>query len=516
VTIWDGNSGQALRTVDAHNGGITEIIFSQDGAYLVTTSIDTTAKVWDFRAITGGSANQELLTLTGHSALVANTRFSPDQTLLATSAGDGIVKIWFLESNSKGMLSGREWLTLAGHKGPIFGLDFSPDGQTLGTASIDGTVRVWDLSPVRELLTLVGDADLVRSVIAFNPNGTRLAVASRSGAKVWDVDTSLAAASGRSLFNLSTAGEMTEVNDIAFNPAGSRLVTANSNNTATVWDADTGKELFTVGGPAPRRSNLELSGVIAVAFSPDGKRLATASHDGTAKIWDMATQQEFLTLTGHPENVTGKPFEGALDVAFSPLLDDQKILLATAGTDGTAKIWDSYSGELLLTVSIGKLIVRGVAFNPTGTQLVTAGEDGAVNVWDISEVLNKDAAATLDTGTKSIRPIHTFPAALGDAWDTSFSPDGSFVVGGGDNGIVKVWDATTNQELLTLTGPGANSVAFTPDSKRLAVARDDGTVHFYVLPIEELVDLAQSRVTRSLTTEECQQFLHVDECPASP
>jgi len=35
----------------------------------------------------------------------------------------------------------------------------------------------------------------------------------------------------------------------------------------------------------------------------------------------------------------------------------------------------------------------------------------------------------------------------------------------------------------------------------------------HVLPIEELIALARSRVTRSLTTNECQRYLHIEQCP---
>ena len=58
-------------------------------------------------------------------------------------------------------------------------------------------------------------------------------------------------------------------------------------------------------------------------------------------------------------------------------------------------------------------------------------------------------------------------------------------------------------------------VSFSPDGKRLAVGAVSG-VYVFVLPIEDVVALAKSRLTRTLTTEECQQYLHVAECPVEP
>jgi WD40 repeat protein len=56
-------------------------------------------------------------------------------------------------------------------------------------------------------------------------------------------------------------------------------------------------------------------------------------------------------------------------------------------------------------------------------------------------------------------------------------------------------------------------IAFSPDGTRLATASADSTVQLYPLNIEALVALARTRVTRSLTPEECQKYLHVEKCP---
>jgi len=99
-----------------------------------------------------------------------------------------------------------------------------------------------------------------------------------------------------------------------------------------------------------------------------------------------------------------------------------------------------------------------------------------------------------------------------------FSPDGKRLATASYDGTAKVWDAASGQELLALTEHTASlsSVAFSPDGKRLVTASWDKTVREYILPVEELIALAQLRVARALTLDECKKYLHWDECPTRP
>lgn len=78
----------------------------------------------------------------------------------------------------------------------------------------------------------------------------------------------------------------------------------------------------------------------------------------------------------------------------------------------------------------------------------------------------------------------------------------------------EAWTAKS-PEILILRGHRASvvDVVFDPDGDRLASASADGTIRVYVLPLDELITFAESRLTRTWTPDECQQYLR-DRCPA--
>jgi WD40 repeat protein len=70
-------------------------------------------------------------------------------------------------------------------------------------------------------------------------------------------------------------------------------------------------------------------------------------------------------------------------------------------------------------------------------------------------------------------------------------------------------------EQLALNGHASQltGLAFSSDDARLATTSRDGTVRLDALRLEDLIKIARSRLTRSLTEQECQKYLHLDACP---
>ena len=67
----------------------------------------------------------------------------------------------------------------------VEGVAYSPDGTLLATASRDGAARVWDATTSQELTILVHRTPVV--AVTFSPDGSLLATASGLMGKVWDL-----------------------------------------------------------------------------------------------------------------------------------------------------------------------------------------------------------------------------------------------------------------------------------------------------------------------------------------
>jgi WD40 repeat protein len=284
--------------------------------------------------------------------------------------------------------------TLEGHDGRIYGLDFSSDGRLLASASHDGTIRLWDVETWQEVSAVEGRGD-------------------------WEVYVT---------------------------PDDAHVASANG----TIWEIKTGEQVRALEG---RKGH--------VAFSPDGVWMASAGFNAPIELWDVQSWQMVRTLEGHPDRVFGMDFtpDGSLLASGSGLGPNDV-------SEFTVKVWGVAQGEEIHTLEGHRGDIHAVAFGPDGALLASASTDGTVKVWDV----------------QSGQLVHNLRHGDG-LYDVAISPDGRLVASAGVDRTVKLWDTASGRRLRTLRhGDEVMAVAFAPDGSLLASGGYDNVVYLWGIP----------------------------------
>lgn len=238
------------------------------------------------------------------------------------------------------------------------------------------------------------------SAIAFSPNGTLIASASRTRIEIIDLQSgevtwlgnigkqpslvfspggkSLAAAtvdtpSEIHVWNLQTGGMRTLKGawkgpaSISFSPDGSLIAAADSdlsNPSIRIWDVETASAR--VLGRSTRQ-------ITSVAYLPDGKSVVSGSWDETVRVWNVRTG-EARTLGENCSCIT--------HLAISMKGDS----VAATSLDGKLRVWDVETGRSRIAGECDG--VNAISFTNDGTALITGTDDGAVRLWSINPRFN--------------------------------------------------------------------------------------------------------------------------------
>jgi len=125
-------------------------------------------------------------------------------------------------------------------------------------------------------------------------------------------------------------------------------------------------------------------------------------------------------------------------------------------------------GEELRTLTGHEGAVTSVAYSPDGKYLLTGGEDQTLKLWDAA------------TG----KEILTYVGHRGAVTSIAFSPDGNLAVSGSSDGTLRLWDVASGHQVQATAGLGwkITSVAFSPNGRIVASAADDNQVKLWQLP----------------------------------
>ena len=596
------SSESSCAILRGHAGNVTKVIYSPDSKLIVSTSGDTTIRLWDSK--TGRCMN----ILSGHSHTVVGVSFSPDGKLLASSSVDKTIRIWDVST-------GTNILTLIGHQETVNSVAFSPDGLYLTSASDDRTVRIWDVKTGVALKVIEAHSDWVNSV-SYNSDGRYVVSASKDKTvKIWESET------GKCV--LTIEGHKDAVTTAVFSPDNLRLYTYSWDKTARIWNSKTGESLRifnedaegfyfcnAVFSPTCRymatisekivvdnttRSALHVnilkvwdvsSGMCIrdvgeiefnsnISFSPDEHYLAIGEYNHQIRLIESVPRMNYKNLSGHRGVVNS--------VTFSY---DGKLLLSSS-FDQTVKLWDLESGLCILTIDNPKESYTSALFSPDARHFVTISTDyskkSIIRIWETNTGKNvrillgqpggvfyagygfdgktiisaSYTSASYDTNIrywdaetgeclKSVNDYFVNPSQISpngkflvsvpdnclngvEIWDIekreclhsimdahkdqiltmSFSPDNKYLATGSGDGTTMVWNVESGKHVKTLPNLlyAIESVAFSPDGKRIAVASNTDIAIFDFPPLQQLIN--ESRILlrdREFTHEEKEKY----------
>ncbi|KAM6372735.1 WD repeat and SOCS box-containing protein 1 [Pluvialis apricaria] len=214
-------------------------------------------------------------------------------------------------------------------------------------------------------------------------------------------------------------------------------------------------------------------------FGQDQLLLATGLNNGRIKIWDVYTGKLLLNLMDHTEVVR--------DLTFAP---DGSLILVSASRDKTLRVWDlKDDGNMMKVLRGHQNWVYGCAFSPDSSILCSVGASKAVFLWDMDKY----------------SMIRKLEGHHNDVVACEFSPDGALLATASYDTRVYVWDPHLGVILMEfghlfppptpIFAGGANdrwvrSVSFSHDGLHIASLADDKMVRFWRIDEEYPVQVA--------------------------
>jgi WD40 repeat protein len=196
--------------------------------------------------------------------------------------------------------------------------------------------------------------------------------------------------------------------------------------------------------------------VLEVVFSPNGELLATAGQDKTARLWEIKTGKEIVRLPHQGM----KALLASRTIAFS---SDSKHFLSS-GDEMGALLYDLVSDKTVARLR-HKKVVEEVAFSSRTQRAATAAWDGFVRVWDLG-------------GRELFRLPHKWTTYLAP-FSVEFSPMEDLIAtaSAGFPGTARIWSLATGQEVRRTGSHGGltfiNAVAYSDDGRYLVTLAGD-------------------------------------------
>lgn len=424
---------------------IARIAHSPDGTMIATVSgIDPLVRIYDV------TRRRLLFVLTGHQLAVHGVAFSPDGKTVATAGGDNTVRLWDIPAAKPAQPKQLEpSATITGHTNTVNAVTFDPEGKVLASAGADGLIRLWQIPPYKDGQKR---GPPVAAGVLKDHTGSVLTLAwsdpglfsGGSDGRVLQWKLLAGGGTAQELFRLKK-----QVLSLATSTDGEILAASGD------ADRDDDEPVIQIYRPLIEKKAGILRGhtglaVYDLSFAPDGKRLASAGRDGTVRVWDVSTLQERAVFRPEKEPRPGTaPSDRAIrSVAFEP----NGLAIVSGGQDGVARLWNfATQKEEALELTV-RAPLAAAALSANGNAMVVA--ERATNLVKVFTFGNP-AKELSGNPARTLTGLDQPPTCV------AVSEDGS-VVAAGTAGGVFVWrlvDRPADARPIQVAKEGAVAVA---------------------------------------------------------
>jgi WD40 repeat protein len=455
-----------------HTAQVTDVDISNDGRYIVSSSVDKTVIVWDY------ATGREIVKFAGTEYGAIACAFSDKQDKVFSAGWDGKLREWSLETfeqsemwdgfsngiNKLAIFPDDKRVALVGNAGVLkiintqtgkteneitvsklacYGLVVGDKGKVIVVGDLSGVLKIYDARSL-ELLNEIKAHDFQINETEISPDESTVASCSYDyKIKLFDVKT------GKFIREFTDEYQMWSAADIS--PDGKKLTAVTLNGYLYEWNLETGKLNFKI------QTNSLMS--TAVKYKNDSKEIVACGSSNEIGVYRSGSGTQVRIYKG-----STSPIE-SLDIF------GENFMLASAHWDARARIFNMFKCKLQSVAFPNNFMLSGVQFSQDKRNLFISSMRPSLHVFDYLK-----------------NELNVLVASPSGANGAALSPNGLYYAIASNDTTVRVYNVSDGGLYAAFIQNGdVMDVCFSPDSRYLVSAGRDAAVYIYDLATKKLI-----------------------------